>query len=36
MGVTLGGLADSAERVRHSANRLRQLVGRFRVSGRAA
>ena len=32
MGSTLGGLAASAERVRHVAERLRGLVGQFRVS----
>lgn len=34
MGLTLGGLAKSAEQVRHTANRLQQLVGQFKVSGR--
>jgi hypothetical protein len=32
MGQTLGVLQDSAERVRHTAGKLHQLVGRFRVS----
>ncbi len=32
MGQTLGVLQDSAERVRHTACKLHQLVGRFRVS----
>jgi methyl-accepting chemotaxis protein len=36
MGHTLGGLAGSAERVRHTANRLQRLVGQFRVSQRGA
>ena len=34
MGNTLIGLAGSAERVRYTANRLQQLVGQFRVTGR--
>lgn len=36
MGQTLDGLAGSAERVRHTANRLQRLVGQFRVSKRGA
>lgn len=32
MGLTLGVLQDSAERVRHTSGKLHQLVGRFSVS----
>jgi methyl-accepting chemotaxis protein len=32
MGTTLGVLNGSAERVRHTARKLQQLVGQFRVS----
>ena len=33
MGATLAVLGGSAERVRHTARKLQQLVGQFRVSG---